>query len=548
MAKKYLNLFGITAASMFAASLIGCSDTNTAGVLSETESGQQASIDVNGDKLVNVQDCSSSIPSNLKKASGEASHDCITINRTYAMVDVQGIAVDANGSALKSARVLLKRVNNNVDEAKETSTDENGIYKFEQVIYKTTYIGFVPPNKDLEEIDDTTHVEYMGYTLQIQSSDNTLGSYETVSFENSKRVTEGESVYLEAPEQTVRKTVSAELKTYGYKQGRNVCLDYSDICHVLTAEEAEAGSFIMENIPEGFYYNLCSIQTVDNMTDSRCAILDEILVTKPVVDTLSYALPAEAVSLLDSLEDKTVPGILVKIKSSADDPLLVGKDFSKPVAIAENDEYFWTGITLKGTDTTNYKLLEHQPSDAESIVLMAQREVKDKRLSNALTNDGRNNIGLSFKVKANGTESEQELVILSTVDSVGGKAVGYEVRQCEAGSKNACVRVYSGLDSAVTDTTVYGKANLLDGEEHQFAMTVVKSHLTVAVDGKIIRDTDLKVSENFATYNAKDVMTIGSTTLDDFLLFSMNEDIRNKGETNWNRLRAWLIAHQILNK
>lgn len=517
MAKKYLN--SLVNASLSIAALVaagcfvaGCAEDTTAGVFTETESGQQASIDVNGDKLV------------------------VDGKRTYAMVNVQGIAVDENGNQLKNARVLLKRAHMDVDSVQESITDENGIYKFDQVIYKTTYI------------DDTTLVEYMNYTLQVMSSDNSVGSYEVLTFENSKRVTEGENVYLEAPEQTAHKTVSAELKTYGYKQGRNVCLDYSGICHEITADEAEAGTFIMENIPEGFYYNLCSVYTDEMGTESKCAFLDEILVTKPVVDTLSYALPAEAVSLLDSLEDKSVPNILVKIKSSADDPLMVGSDFSKPIAITDNDEYFWTGITLKGADTANYKLLEHNPSDVESSVLMAQREVKDKSLPNSLTNDGRNNIGVSFKVKANGADSEQELVILSTVDSASGKAVGYEVRQCEAGSKSVCVRVYSGLDSVATDTTVYGKTNLLDGEEHQFSLAVIKSHLTVAVDGKIIRDTDLKVSEGFGTYNAKDVMTIGSTSLDDFLLFSMDEDIRKKGETNWNRLKAWMIAHQTLSK
>lgn len=544
MAKKILKLSSLTAAGLFAAGLMGCSEDNTAGVFTETESGQQASVDVNGDKLVMVEDCSTSIPNNLKKAK----NNCIIIKRTYAIVDVQGTAVDEDGDALKSARVLLK-FDNNIDEAKEVTTDENGVYKFEQIIYKTTYNGFAPPSQNVQQVDDTTFVEYTSYTLQIISDDETLGSYETVTFENSKRVTEGEEVYLEVPEQMVHKTVNAEMKTYGYQKGSRVCLDYSGICHILTAEEAEAGSFTMENVPEGFYYNLCSIQTEGDITESRCAILDEILVTKPVADTLSYVLSADVLSFLDSLQDKSIPNVLVRFKSSADDPLLVGRNFSKPTVTHDNEKFFWAGISFNGADTATYKLLENTPSDLESAVLIAEREIQDSVIPNAISNNARNNIGFSFRISSDETDSEQELVILSTVDSVDGKAIGYEVRQCEAGSKNVCVRVYSGLDSAATDTTVYGKSSILDGEEHMFSMVVTGTHLAIAVDGKILRDTDLKVHENFGKLNtSRNVVTIGNTTLNDFLMFSMDKDIRNKGETNWNRLKAWLIAHQQLNK
>lgn len=78
-------------AALCSASVMGCSESSTtAGVLTETESGQTATIDENGDKIVNVDGCSTSIPNSLRKnaSSQDAEYGtelaCISFNRDYA--------------------------------------------------------------------------------------------------------------------------------------------------------------------------------------------------------------------------------------------------------------------------------------------------------------------------------------------------------------------------------------------------------------------------------------------------------------------------------
>ncbi len=548
---------GLSAAGLSLAGIVGCSDPNTAGVWTETESGHQAS---NGDWLVDVESCSNSIPENIGKKTAtkalqksNATTNCITYDRTYAMVSVQGTATDESGSPLKMARVRLSSFGGS---GKETTTDDNGTYKFDNVVYKATYHGFAPlEDGEFEQVDDTTRVTYIDYKLLVASSDSTLASVHTINFKDYKRMGEGDSVYLEIPEQSAGKATDITLPAKAFQKGDNACLDDIGVCHVMSADEIEAGEFVMKNVPQGVYQKLCAIQTEktssgEEMVSMRCAMLSEPIIAKDAVDTLSFELPESALSQMDSLTDKSIERILVPVKTSAEKPYIIsGNSITKLVSAGSKDLY-WAEISFIDTNAASYILFDEIPYFSRTSVFAAVESLADTTLVNSSAYWNRTYIGFSFKVKADGSEFEEAAVLLSTVDSTAaGLPKGYEILQCEAGSKSVCVRVYSGTDSVVTDTVVYGKANLLDGEEHIFSMVMVGNHLSVAVDGEILRDTDLKLGDSFPYYEGGNpFMNIGNVELRNFVMFDMPSRIRKGGESNWNRLKAWLIAHQTFSK
>ena len=114
--------------------------------------------------------------------------------------------------------------------------------------------------------------------------------------------------------------------------------------------------------------------------------------------------------------------------------------------------------------------------------------------------------------------------------------VGFEIKQCPADTTALCTYVYNGGDSA--ETVPYGKAAILDGKLHHYSMVIHKKHLTIAVDGTALRDTDLKLSDDF--YKLQGV-SIGAP-LKSLILYSFGDFIRKDGDKDWVRLKAWLKA------
>ena len=104
----------------------------------------------------------------------------------------------------------------------------------------------------------------------------------------------------------------------------------------------------------------------------------------------------------------------------------------------------------------------------------------------------------------------------------------------------------TGIDSASTNNAVYGKAKVLDGERHHVALAIHKKHLSIAIDGETIRDTDLKLSENFFSEIIN--MSTGDVALEDFIVYSFDDSIHKSNEKDWTRLKAWLMAFYEMQK
>lgn len=132
------------------------------------------------------------------------------------------------------------------------------------------------------------------------------------------------------------------------------------------------------------------------------------------------------------------------------------------------------------------------------------------------------------------------IVLLGVCDSLG-----FEIRRCSKDTTAICTKIYNGIDTASTDSVEYGKASILDGKRHHYALVIHKKHLTIAVDGETIRDTDLKLSEDFYKANG---LRAAPGLVEDILLFSFGNFIKHKGDKNWTRLKAWLYAFYELQK
>lgn len=564
-------------AALCSASVMGCSESSTtAGVLTETESGQTATIDENGDKIVNVDGCSTSIPNSLRKNASlqDAEYGtelaCISFNRDYAQARVKGSAVDTDGNPLKNTRVLLKRIEGDYDvgnglshetSVRETSTDNNGNFVFDDVVYKATYLNIDPIDESFERNEKGQAVVYIRYALMIGSENDSLASYSKLDLKNAERISDDDGKYLEIKPQEIRKTTNLEIQfnKNDFSASEKICLDFSNACHVLTEDELTAGSFLMENIPEGIYQNLCTYVTnaagtSSEYTNAICKSLSTPVITKESSNSLSFVIPETALALLDSFSNKTLDKVLVQYSFDKDIsvPILVnGNSISKSTFIESNgrENRYWAEINLNAQDTATYNIVDASDLGISSNIFVAQSSAQDTVIDKG--HYERKNIGYSFKIKVDGSNENYESAFISVLDSIGDEkklTIGYEIGQCETDPKSICSRIYSGLDGSVTDTTIYGKAAILDGGEHIYSIAFVGVHLTIAVDGKIIRDTDLKVNDHFGSWINSSPIVIGDAKLRDFVVFKIDEGIKQERDNNWNRLKAWLIAFQELQK
>jgi hypothetical protein len=151
---------------------------------------------------------------------------------------------------------------------------------------------------------------------------------------------------------------------------------------------------------------------------------------------------------------------------------------------------------------------------------------------------------IGFWLSLDGNElTEENNVIVSSLSNNG--KLGFEIRQCESEKAALCTKIYNGIDSASTAEKEFGKAKILDGTEHYYSLVIHKKHLDINADGKSIHSTDLKLSSKF--YGLKG-FELGDHDLGQIIVYSFGDFIRKQNESNWNRLKAWQRAFFELQK
>lgn len=122
-----------------------------------------------------------------------------------------------------------------------------------------------------------------------------------------------------------------------------------------------------------------------------------------------------------------------------------------------------------------------------------------------------------------------------------------ELRQCTEDKQVACVRITSGLDDASVDTTLYGAAKVFDGEWHSYTISIYEKHLTIVVDGKVLRNTDIKVAPEFYEGGFLLLDTTGNLKVKAMMVGDFDEDILlDDPDKKWDKLLAWIQTEHYL--
>ena len=494
----------------------------------------------------------------LLSACSDSTDTAGVISETESGKTIAGIVTDFDGNTIKGAKVALMRSDfiavRNIPEM-ETTTDDSGKFSFEDI-----------------KIDS--------FNIQV-SSDGLL------DFRNILDITMPEdSVYrFEVSEGS---NLKLELNAYDLALGDTICIDGSLNCFVVNSEDVDRGYILADGIPNA-YFEKITIMTAEGETETDSVYWsfrseDTLLVTrdKPgylvglrkmtfndsVVATLKAmdsSITLKHIPILVESKSETVP-TLIDANGYEIDYLLDAKSAKgKEVLLMDLPEISAnmldgnvlslreiepTYLSLGPHPYTFYNLDEYDSEGYYGTGLHLDSTKKDLKLHKyadgfPLFEDG--SLGFSFWIKGE-APADTGFTIFSSTPSVNG---GFEIRQCSKDPATICTRIYSGLETASTDTTLYGSAKILDGSWHHYFVVFVQKHLTIAVDGKTIRNTDIKISDDFSESQFN--IDIGGKTafngeIDEIFLTSFDDSIRAKGDTTWQQLQSWLSVFYELQK
>ena len=355
--------------------------------------------------------------------------------------------------------------------------------------------------------------------------------------------------------------------------GDTICITGLLRCKQISKSDAKNGYVIIENIP--IVENDKNEKTIEIYNGKKFVTRDvywefrenDTLFVNNYADanilySLEFSLPK--FDLLDSLDDPKLDSLLVplKKKGSHDKSMpYYARDYSEVFLneqgnvvtsqggdwISEDSILYWIAIphissTAKLTavageiqwdkfDRAGSRLRQFVVAPATDSLLNMRYD------SNVFTEDS--SVAISFWFEIENLEKDTPLLCAGT------DSLGFDIRRCGKDSTALCARVYNGIDTALTDSVEYGKASVIDGKLHHYSIVIHKKHLTIAIDGKTVRDTDLKLSEDF--YGIKDIK-VGNAPLQNLALYSFGNFIKHKKDKNWTRLKAWLYAFYEMQK
>lgn len=355
-----------------------------------------------------------------------------------------------------------------------------------------------------------------------------------------------------------------------FAQGDTLCITGTLACKQITKEDLDQGYITLNNIPLFNEGDTAKQIEISNGEDFRAVgvnldlnagdtlFVDNVLNVKHLYD-LELTLPKS--DLFDSLGEYSLDSLIVPIhfwynsKSyirsasyytdkfiDAQKNILLGPRYSR--VFAEDSFYAWYVIPKMDSVTTLTAFAGtiywgNAPSSYDRIREFVSEPVTDSLLTTRKVFTDNNSFALSFWFELDSLEKDGRLFYS------GNDSLGFEIRRSEKDSTALCVKIYNGIDTASTDSMEYGKANVIDGKRHHYSFVMHKKHLTIAIDGETIRDTDIKLSTEF--FDLEEIYT-GSAPVQDVMFYSFGDYIKQSGEKNWYRLKAWLYAFYEMQK
>ena len=346
-----------------------------------------------------------------------------------------------------------------------------------------------------------------------------------------------------------------------FSEGSTLCITGTLTCKKISKDDIKRGYAIVKNIP--LFDNEDYVKQIEIQSGKELRTLgvewnfsagdtlfasDSFIAEKTLLD-FDFKLPES--DMYDTIGGAVIDSLIVPIKISSDDfrsqSLYTSYDnkflldqlgniiltSSKGKVLSEDTTLYWIVIP-KMDPTAKLSLVRggYDHSPAHNRLRAFWSEVKEDTLWRWIEMFEDSSFAISFWLELDSLADST--VLLGNCDSLG-----FEIRRCQKDSSAICTRIYNGIDTASTDSIEYGKASILDGKRHHYSLAIHKKHLTIAVDGVTIRDTDLKLSEKF--YSVEGIRATPGLAKD-ILFYSFGDYIRYKGDRSWTRLKAWLYA------
>ena len=354
-----------------------------------------------------------------------------------------------------------------------------------------------------------------------------------------------------------------------FAKGDTLCITGTLACKQVTKEDIKQGYATLGNIPLFNNGDVAKQIEISNGEDFRAVgvtlnlnagdtlFVDNVLSIKHLYD-IELTLPKS--DLFDSLGEYSLDSLIVPIHFwynsnsyirsasyytdkfiDAQKNILLGPRYSR--VFAEDSFYAWYVIPKMDSTTTLTAFKgdinwDNVPSSYDRIREFVSEPVTDSLLTTRTVFTD-SSFALSFWFELDSLEKDGRLFYSGT------DSLGFEIRRCEKDSTALCARIYNGIDTVSTDSIEYGKASVIDGKRHHYSFVIHKKHLTIAIDGETVRDTDLKLSTEF--FKLEEIYT-GSAPAQDVMLYSFGDFIKYKSDKNWTRLKAWLYAFYEMQK
>lgn len=543
-------MIGVNKISFFSAAallslIVACSNgTDTAGVISETESGQTAQAEyVKVTGIVNGMD-GKPIPQALVYYTGD---DTLTHHTTI---------LDS------------------------TLSDDDGTFAFDSIADCTRRRGCTARLYVKATIEKDTLLGFVYEYHYFSSRDSSLIYHE-----------------IEVGKPATLNIATAELRGSHNVDADSVCFEGTFICAAITQQDRDKGYFTIEGFPPG------KINDQWLWYEGEATQWGFVLEIEPgstffwgvggagyAVDSIRLALPERALHLLDSFGlEPTLDSLFIPYKLSTKvydypenddygntpDPLVDefgNRIFSLKAEGETQEARYWMSVSTLGKDTLTarwlqrghisdeiYPNIQHlyasiKPGTSFDDTLFNTHHVtygtcvmykrQQNTASTEIASDNcwetgsydwqENSFAVSFWLNTKDIDTDSKPVLFSA----GNDTLGFKIAQCESDPQSVCTMLKVSADSA--NSEVYGKTKFFDGEKHHFSLVIYEKHLTIAIDGQTVHDTDLKPAAEF--YGGIRGIRTGDYTLEDFVTFLPGSYIRKDGEKDWTRLQAWLMA------
>lgn len=547
--KIYSNV--ILFAGAFFALLSACSNgTDTAGVISETESGQTAQAE-------------------YVKVTG-------IVNGTDGKPIPQALVYYTGDDTLTHHTIVLD----------STLSDDDGTFAFDSIADCTRRHGCTARLFAKATVKEDTLVGF-------------IYDYHYFSSRDSSIVHQN----IEIGEPATLNIATAELRDYHDVDADSICFEGSFVCAAITQEDLENGYLTIEGVPPG----IIGAKWIWHEGEAQEA--GGTLELKPgstffwgvggggyAVDSIRLALPERALHMLDSLGlEPTLDSLFIPYKLSTKvydypenddygntpDPLVDefgNRIFSLKAEGETQEARYWMSVSTIGKDTLTARWLQGgyiadeiypniqylyatiEPGTTFEDTLFNTHGVTlktcvmYKRQQNTVATEvavdncretgsynwQENSFAVSFWIDTKDIDTDSKPVLFSA----GNDTLGFKIAQCESDPQSVCTMLKASADSA--NSEIYGKTKFFDGKKHHFSLVIYEKHLTIAIDGQTVHDTDLKPAAEF--YGGIRGIRTGDYTLEDFVTFLLGSYIRKDGEKDWTRLQAWLMAFYELQK